>query len=262
MIFKQLREKSVKGFGISRYLENPSPRELVQFTKNLKHQEVRLVYVNQILYGFDAEIYTHIEFMMKELFMDYSDALTHYNKSPEYSGSFSLVGDSDYYLYGLKGSFGRSKYHEKFKENLKKYWDGNKSITEKFQKGFKIRHLMDPSPRETVQFMKKTKYNSIRAYIAKDKKIYVWDANDAIHEDFIVNELFEDKYYSIQDTANFDIFYNTEGTILGGSFLNGKYDRWTDDVMDEIAEVYDGHFIDDEYSSLEEYIFVPNKNAK
>ena len=137
-----------------------------------------------------------------------------------------------------------------------------KELRERFQKGFRIPHHMNPSPAETALFMKNTPYASIRAYIGEDQNLYIWDANKAIHDEFKKRELVEYDALSIDDTGNFDPFNNTEGTILGESFYHPKFKKWTLQTLKEIENVFDGQF-QNESKSRYGIVFdwVSNENA-
>ena len=67
MNFKQLREKSVKGISMPRYLENPTGSELYRLMMNSKYGEIRLLEFDGILYAWDADNMIHNHFIMREL---------------------------------------------------------------------------------------------------------------------------------------------------------------------------------------------------
>lgn len=118
-----------------------------------------------------------------------------------------------------------------------------KELREKFQKGFSIPHLVNPTVSETIRLIKNSRYNSLRAYIAQDQNLYVWDADKAIHFNFSKDELFENGKIDIVDRANIDPFKNTEGTIIGSNFYHPKFKKWTEDVLRNVSFVFDGNFI-------------------
>jgi len=49
-------------------------------------------------------------------------------------------------------------------------------------------YLVNPTGPELINFMKKSKYNSIK-FLSTEKNLYVFDAHDYVHENFIIKEL-------------------------------------------------------------------------
>ena len=67
MKFKEIREKSVKGITIKRYLENPTGSDIYRWMQNSKYGEIRLLDFDGVLYAWDAWDKTHADFMIHEL---------------------------------------------------------------------------------------------------------------------------------------------------------------------------------------------------
>lgn len=127
-----------------------------------------------------------------------------------------------------------------------------KELREKFQKGFTIPHLVDPSPTELVRFMKnKTKYDNVRVFDV-DGTIYAWDGYLGIHYHFAKRELFDARIgRDIEIRANFDPNHNDEGTRIGEKFYKNNKD-WVHRVFAEIETAYGG-YIDRDDSNNDTY---------
>ena len=70
-------------------------------------------------------------------------------------------------------------------------------LREKSMQGRQIRYLKDPTANEMMQYMKNTKYGSLRM-VFYDDILYAWAGKDQTHAGFVTQELLEYlKDYSI-----------------------------------------------------------------
>lgn len=79
--YKQyLIEKSVKGQKIDRYLSNPTITEIYNFMQSKKIKQMRCISYNDKIYFWDSLKAIHSDFLAKEFFVSFMDAL-HLSKS-------------------------------------------------------------------------------------------------------------------------------------------------------------------------------------
>ena len=121
-----------------------------------------------------------------------------------------------------------------------------RELRERFQKGFRIPHLINPSPKETVEFLGRTKYESLRVTKYKGD-IYVWDGNLAVHHDFKKNELmlqFSEYASTDKYDSNLNPIESDEATKIG-KHLSRDNEEWVRDVMKAIEYRNVGKFVRD-----------------
>lgn len=262
-----LQEKSVKGNSVKRYLINPTYMELKRFLENNPYKSLRLLLDadQDIIYAWDANEAVHDEFVRSELDWRTNPERKNLVMFSTRAPHIELRANIDPFR-NAEGSFvgtdwKKSKHYSKIEKIFRDYKiEPNDStmygtyykespltenLQEKFIRGFRFDHLLNPTTQELIRFYEKTKYKSIRFLVHMDN-LYVWDAFNVYHEIFARDELqltsgqiadLQIGAGNVPNKGNIDPYQNDEGTRIGDNiWARGRHRDKLRGLMDHIEK--------------------------